>query len=164
MNRNMPYFDNDCKNLKKSYYRCLNIYRNYTCDENRVAMVKARSEYKNTVRKKKFIYDKDQSKKLENARFSNAKSYWKMLRGSVVNKDCNCTLSANDFQQYFKAINDPDSCFYQPDEDVLYFNKRYLDGELNVMFSELNIPFSNQEIIKTCKTQILVNQQVQIIY
>jgi hypothetical protein len=41
--------------------------------------------------------------------------------------------------------------FYHPDEDFLYFNNRYLDGEFNIMFSELNIPFSNPEIIKACK-------------
>ncbi|XP_060553306.1 myosin-8-like, partial [Ruditapes philippinarum] len=50
-------------------------------EDGEVAMVKARGEYKKTVRKKKFLYDKDQSKKLENERILNAKAYWKMLRG-----------------------------------------------------------------------------------
>ena len=109
-----------------------------------------------TIRKKKFIYDKDQSYKLENVRTKNAKTYWRMLRGSIVNKNNKCNLSSNDFQQYFKAINDPESIFYQPDEDVLYFNKRYLDVELNIMFSELNVPFSNHEIIKACNNLHLV--------
>ena len=44
--KNMPFFDSECKNLKQSYYKCLNMYRNNTCDENRVEMVRARSDYK----------------------------------------------------------------------------------------------------------------------
>jgi hypothetical protein len=70
----LEFFDGECKNLKQNYYRCLNMFRNYSCDENRVAMVKARGEYKKLVRKKKFLYVKDQSKKLENERVLNAKA------------------------------------------------------------------------------------------
>jgi hypothetical protein len=90
-------------------------------------------------------------KRLENERILNAKAYWKMLRGTVVNKSNNCSLSSNYFQHYFKVQMILIQTFYQPDEDVLYFNNSYLDGEFNIMFSELNIPFSNPEIIKTCK-------------
>ena len=39
-------------------------------------------------------------------------------------------------------------CFYQPDEDILYFNERYAQGELQVMFEELNLPISIGEIKK----------------
>jgi hypothetical protein len=81
----VPYFDGESKNLKQNYNRCLNMFRNYSCNKNKVAMVKARDEYKKqTVRKNKFLYDKDQSKKLENERIFNAKANWKMLRGTVV--------------------------------------------------------------------------------
>ena len=34
---------------------------------------------------------------------------------------------------------------------MLYFNERYLDGEMQIMFDELNIPFSCDEIVKACK-------------
>ena len=40
--------------------------------------------------------------------------------------------------------------FFQPDEDIVYFNDRYLDGELNIMFNELEIPFSDLEVKKAC--------------
>ena len=143
------YFDDECKKLKHDYYDNLNLYRNNPCEATRVDMVHARSNYKNTLRKKKYIYDSSQSHKLDTARFYNAKQYWKMLRDSVVNNKC--SLSSNDFLDYFKSINDPDSVFYQPDEDVLYFNERYVQGELDVMFSELNAPFVVNDIIKACK-------------
>ena len=44
-----------CLNLKERYYKCLNTYRNNTCDENRVEMVRAgevidiKKNYSNTV-------------------------------------------------------------------------------------------------------------------
>jgi hypothetical protein len=46
----------------------------------------ARGEYKKKLLEKKFLYDKDQSKKLENERILSAKAYWKMLRGTVEKK------------------------------------------------------------------------------
>ncbi len=39
----------------------------------------------------------------------------------------------------------------QPDEDILFFEDRYLNGELNIMFDELNVPFSDQEVMNACK-------------
>ena len=38
--------------------------------------------------------------------------------------------------------------FYTPDDDVIYFNERYLIGELQVMFSELDATISTAEISK----------------
>jgi len=62
-----------------------------------------------------------------------------------------CYLSSADFLDYFKSINDPDSISLQPDEDVLHSNERYVQGELDVMFSELNAPFVVNDIIKAGK-------------
>jgi len=64
---------------------------------------------------------------------------------------CKCILTTCDFQTYFKAANDPESIFYQPDDDVLYFNDRYLNGGLDAMFTELKVPFTIEEHFKTCK-------------
>ena len=34
----------------------------------------------------------------------------------------------------------------------MFFNGRYINGELDVMFSELNVPFCvDDEIVKACK-------------
>ena len=63
-----------------------------------------------------------------------------------------CPISTQHFFEYFKSVNDPQSVFFQPDEDILYFNERYLNGELQVMFDELNSPISVEEIKKACAT------------
>ena len=52
------------------------------------------------------------------------------------------------FTLYFKAINDPGDIFFQPDEDIIYFNERYLNGEMQVMFAELNVSLTVDEIQK----------------
>ena len=50
--------------------------------------------------------------------------------------------------QYFKAVNNPEDQFYQADVDVLEFNERYLDGELQIMFEELDTEITYDEISK----------------
>jgi len=68
----------------------------------------------------------------ETAKLTNAKMYWTMLKGSVITENI-CTLSCYDFQEYFKSVNDPNSIFFQSDEDIMYFNDSYLDGERNIV-------------------------------
>ena len=72
-----------------------------------------------------------------------------MLKGSVKPIKSS-KLHTDDFVRYFKSINDPDSHFYQPDEDIVYFNERYLNDELHVMFEELNMEITHEEIKKAC--------------
>ena len=93
---------------------------------------------------------------LEKHRFDNAKSYryWKMLKQSCYTNSAK-TLTYQNFAEYFKAVNNPDSRFFQPDEDILFFNQKYLDGELGIMFDELNVAISMQEIRKA--VQLLKN-------
>ena len=48
-------------------------------------------------------------------------------------------------------MNNPDSDFYVADEDIILSNDHYIRGELDVMFEELNIPITQQEISKSIK-------------
>ena len=58
------------------------------------------------------------------------------------------TINSQRFADYFKAKTNPDSRYLQPDEVILYFNQRYmyLNGELGIMFEELNVQISMQYI------------------
>ena len=51
----------------------------------------------------------------------------------------------------FEAINTPDSAFYVPDDDIVASNDMYIRGELDVMFEELNLPLSRNEISKAIR-------------
>ena len=145
-----PWFDNNCEANRKHFYKCLNDFRNDKTDSNRIEMTRARTLYKSTIRHMKYLYDKNQTEKLEKAKFNNAKQYWTLLK-CLSTKQCTVSLSAEHFAQYFKAINDPDDVFFQPDEDVIYFNERYLNEEIIIMFGELDIPITATEVRKANK-------------
>ena len=87
--------------------------------------------------------------KFVNAKNKNAKQYWNMLKELAYVKPAYIALSS--FEQYFKAVNNPSDPFYAPDEDILYFNERYVNNEFSVMFAELNTDFSQNGIIKSIK-------------
>lgn len=141
-----PWFDDDCRIKRNEFYYCLNIFRFDKSDVNRVNMVSARSIYKKTLRQARYRYDCKQTKKLNDLRYKNAKDYWKLLKSAAnVSQP---KISLNNFAAYFKAVNNPESDFYTPDEDVLHFYDRYVKGEIQVMFNELDVPISEDEIAK----------------
>ena len=78
-------------------------------------------------------------------RFKNAKEYWKLLKNISHLRQPNITL--DNFAAYFKAVNNTDSIFYTPDEDVTHFYERHVKGELQVMFSELDLPITVDKIL-----------------
>ena len=80
---------------------------------------------------------KETTRKLIVTKSKNVKEYWKLLKQSA-NLIKKCSVSAKTFSLYFQAISDPNDIFYQPDEDILYFNEIYMQGELQVMFEQLN--------------------------
>ena len=60
-------------------------------------------------------------------------------------------LSATDFANYFKSINNPNDPFFQSDDDILYFNERFLNSEIQIMFEELNGSITQEEIMRAIK-------------
>ena len=56
-------------------------------------------------------------------------------------------ITLDNFAAYFKAVNNTDSIFYTPDEDVTHFYERHVKCELQVMFSELGLPITVDEIL-----------------
>ena len=106
---------------RELFFRNLDVYRlNKDDNERRVNMVKARSDYKNVLRQSRLEYRKVQTQQLEKHRFDNAKSYWKMFKQSCYTNSAK-HLTSQKFAEYFQAINNPDSRFFQPDEDILFF-------------------------------------------
>ena len=113
-------------------------------------MCKARSKYKHIIRNFFFESRKDNTLKLLKARVSNAKDYWKLLKGFSLGPN-STAVSADSFAKYFKTINNPESAFYQPDDDIIDFNNKYLNDELQIMFEELDVDISNEEVLKSIK-------------
>ena len=138
------------KSSECTFFDKLNKYRKNKTDINREEMVRARSIFKSSVRKFKRACLKKKTNKLINTRYKDAKEYWKLLKQSQVSKSSK-SLSADTFGEYFKAINDPQSPFYQADEDIIAFNERFLNSEAQVMFGELDVEITQNEIFKAIK-------------
>ena len=87
---------------------------------------------------------------MEKARYENAKNYWKLLKkkNKICGSNASKNLTSQHFVDYFKTINNPEGRFLQADEDVLIYNGRYVKGELEVMFQELDTKVSLNEIRK----------------
>ena len=150
-----PWYNDECKEKKLTFMYMLDKFRANKTDENRKNLVKARSEYKKLIRKCRFNYDKEQTNKLLCAKYTNAKLYWNMLKGLSNVKPANIPLSS--FEQYFKSVNNPDDPFYTADEDILHFNERYAENEFNIMFAELNLDFTQEEVLNAIK-QLKLNK------
>ena len=72
-----------------------------------------------------------------------------MLKKLSHVKPANIPLS--NFEEYFKSVNKTSDPFDTPDEDVMNFNEIYVDERFGIMFYELNVEFSEDEILKSIK-------------
>ena len=145
---NSPWFDNECADNRYLFYRHLNLFRGNKSEVNR-NLVQARSKYKASLRKARYKYDVQQTEKLNKLRYKNARDYWKLLKSVSTSGRANIPLT--EFERYFKSVNNPDSKFYVADENILLNNDRYIRGEIDVMFEELNLPITQREISKSIK-------------
>ena len=123
------------------------MYRDNKCDATRAEMVRARSIFKPSVRKFNRECQRNKTNKLIKSRFKDAKEYWRLLNQTQVGSQSK-NLSAGTFAEYFKAINNFESQIYQADEDILEFNRRFLNTETQVMFAELNAEITTEQIVK----------------
>ena len=80
----------ECEQSKYEFLNNLNIFRQNKCDMTRINLVKSRSNYKSTLRKSKFNYDKRNTIKLEEARLKDAKHTGECLKNLVVLKHLKC--------------------------------------------------------------------------
>ena len=78
------------------------------------------------------------------------KRIWRLLK-QAANKNMKHSISSKQFADYFKAINDPGDMFFQIDEDILFFNERYVRGEFQIMFDELNSEILRTELLTAIK-------------
>ena len=134
-----PWYDEDCRVKHYAFMQNLNLFRECKSDENRIKMVKSKSDYKRTLRSSKLKFDNARTMKLEENRYKNAKQYWNMLK--KVSGLKTSSIGITEFERYFNSVSNPDDPFFTPDEDILYFNERYVHNEFQIMFEELNQSF-----------------------
>ena len=79
------------------------------------------------------------------AKFSNIKLYWKLLKGPTE-KDISYRISNHEFREYFMRLSDPGDEFYTPDEAVTQELADLMEDDLVCAFHELNNDISADEI------------------
>ena len=148
--KNQPWFDEDCSAKRQLFYNELENFRknNTTCNQRK--LTEARRNFKNEIRRKRYLFDRSKTEKLIVSKSKNVKEYWRLLKkaANVENKN---TISASRFSEYFQAINNPTDHFFQADEDIIHFNERYINGEYQIMFEELNGAITYLEMKKAVK-------------
>jgi len=107
-----------------------------------------------------------QTSKLLNARHKNVKLYWRLLKGGNCNKNPQ-NISIDIITRYFKSINEPNNTFFQAGVDIIFFNERIAQNELEILFTKLDLPFTEDDIkrgltsIHNCKSadpDLLINK------
>ena len=78
-----PWFNEDCEEKRHVFLQKLNLFRTLKNDKSRITMTRARSEYKRTIRCARYEFDRQKTLRFEQAKFVNAKLYWKMLKESA---------------------------------------------------------------------------------
>ena len=115
-------------NVKKkriAFIYMLDKYRQSKSDENRAKMVTARSEYKSLISRCRYNIDGEKTDKFILSKNKNAKQYWNMLKKLARIKPANIALTS--FEDYFKAVNNPNDPFFTPDDIYLMRGMAKLD-------------------------------------
>ena len=61
------------------------------------------------------------------------------------------TINLATFEHYFESINNQSDPFFNPDEDILYFNERFEKNEFQVMFAEFDSEIPKGDILNAIK-------------
>lgn len=144
------WFDNECRLMRGRFYDQLNAYRSDNSESNGTNLVKARSEFKAIIRKKRFNFEKIKTDKLRNFHSNNPKEYWRLLKENA-HSNINSDITPEEFEEYFRTISDPNDPFYTADDDIIQYNQQYERGDFQVIFDELNVSITNDEICMAIK-------------
>ena len=74
-------------------------------------MINARSNFKNLIRKIRYIYNKSKTEKLISTKYDNAKAYWRLLK-QAANENMKHSISSKQFADYFKAKSELGDSFF----------------------------------------------------
>ena len=129
--------DNDWKPLKNNFLRSKDKYNRNPSQANRLNLVNSRTEYRSYINRRQYLHEKNQTKKLLEAKLNNIKLYWRMLK-QPTQKTVSYQIGNQEFKDYFMKLSDPGDEFFQPDGDVTEELNEMLSNELECAFHELN--------------------------
>ena len=131
-----PWFNNECKMLRKEYHRSKNYNRRQKTAESKLNMVRASRAYKKSISKQFKSYQDSIVKKLHDLQTTNPKAYWSIINRSGEAKKVLNDITVDTFYDHFKNLNQEQESDYPdiPVEQITQYNT-----ELNREISELEI-------------------------
>lgn len=155
---NKPWYNKDCHQARKSYYRAKNLHWRIRNAENRSNMVRQSKVYKKTINKCYAEYRKRFINKLKGLRSNDPKAFWSLLNrceksDSIMNK-----VSIETFFEHFKKLNtasSTDDDFNISDLDVPGHNE-----VLNASFTEDEVKTAIKQLKndKACGSDLILNE------
>ena len=134
---------------KSNFRRDSDKFKKNSSLENKNRMIQSRKTFKKISWQCRQNFDKQQTNKLYQARLKNAKDYWKMIK-SVKSKK-SCSVTRDEFVEYFSKIYNPDDEFYTPDPEITNSVNNFMNEEVIEMFEVLNEIITEQEIAQAIK-------------
>ena len=147
INEKPIWADDNWLPLKKNFLRSRDKYNRNQSDSNRVNMTEARKSYRAYINQRRVYHENHQTKKLLEAKLSNIKLYWRLLK-NPTKKDISYRISNHEFREYFMRLSDPGDEFFTPDEAVTQDLADLMADDLECAFHELNCDISEDEIKK----------------
>ena len=144
-----PWANDEWLEAKSNFRRDSDKYNKNQSIENKDLMIESRKKFKKMSWQCRHNYDKQQTDKLYKARLKNAKEYWKMIRSTKHDTQCNVTQE--EFVEYFSKIYNPEDEFYTADPEISNSVKDLMDEEVIEMFDILNDIISEEEVSNAIK-------------
>ena len=92
-----PWYNYECKMLRKEYHRSKNYNRCMKTAESRLNMVRASRSYKTAINKQFKSYQNIVVKKLRDLQTTNPKAYWSIINRRCDSKQILSDISADTF-------------------------------------------------------------------
>ena len=133
-NRDKPWINDECKELYRTYKRALSQFNLCRSEENRLYLNISKQRFKRMENTLKRRYKTQRGDMFSSMRRTNPKYFYRKFRRK--RKTLNSNLTLDDFVTHFKNLVSKDSI---------------IDGQVNdenydVVYSELDRPFTEQEI------------------
>ena len=138
-----PWFDRQCRELKRQYTVLKNKITKFSSTEDRHACDKAGKEYRKIVNRCKRKFDKKRNEQLSKLKSDNPKDYWKMLKRPLQQKEVRGTASLNDFKKHFQRLSFQEQA--SPTDDIILQRSNLSEN------NAINQPFTEEEVCKQIK-------------
>ena len=148
-----PWFNEDCKLKRQSYFKAKHNFRRINSQRNYDEMVLNSTNYKKQIKKEFRMYQNNISNKLMSLRHSDPKAYWNLLnKYSGKKREILKKVSSEVFYEHFSKLNTVET----DEENVFDMTKvSHFNNELNCPFTADGISksISNLKNQKTCSAE-----------